>query len=181
MSQPISHQRTKYGNRPARLPGHPAANARLPKPRTGKPGVKITLAALALTALFIIGPVQYIAAYARIARYEYSRQRLARELRALRSANISLQMRLDGLRSRDRIMAFAQENDMRLADLDTDMVFLPTPASAGSEPDRTLGTSWAATRKARVAATLASMSAQRGSGVGRAEASTLRRDSAQPR
>ena len=181
MSQPTSQQHTKHECRPARLPGHPAANARLPKPRTGKPGVKITLAALALTALFIIGPVQYIAAYARIARYEYSRQRLARELRALRSANISLQMRLDGLRSRDRIMAFAQENDMRLADLDTDMVFLPTPASAGSEPDRTLGTSWAATRKARVAATLASMSAQRGSGVGRAEASTLRRDSAQPR
>ena len=181
MSQPTSQQHTKHECRPARLPGHPAANARLPKPRTGKPGVKITLAALALTALFIIGPIQYIGAYARIARNEYCRQRLARELRIRRSANITLRMRLDGLHSRDRIMAFAQEQDMRLADLSTDVVFLPTPASAGSEPDRTLGTSWAATRKARVAATLSAMWAWREGGFDRAEASTPRRDRAQPR
>lgn len=181
MSQPTSQQHTKHECRPARLPGHPAANARLPKPRTGKPGVKITLAALALTALFIIGPLQYIAAYARIARNEYRRQRLARELRALQSANISLRVRLDSLHSRDRVMAFAQEQDMRLVDLKTDVVFLPIPASAGSlGPDRTLGTSWAATPKARVAVTLSSLWARRGGGIDRAEASTLKRDRAQP-
>jgi hypothetical protein len=77
-------------------------------------------------------------------------------------------------------MAFAQEHDMRL-DLAADVVYLPTPASSGSqEPDRTLGTSWAATRKARVAATLSSLWAQRGGGIDRAEASTLRPERDQP-
>jgi len=177
MSQPISHQRTKYGNRPARLPGHPAANARLPKPRTGKPGVKITLAALALTSLFIIGPIQYVAAYARMAHNEYRRQHLARELRALRSETISLRMRLDGLRSRERVVAFAQEQGMTLVHLKTDVVYLPAPAAGDPRgSDRTLGTSWAATRKARVAATLSSLWARRGGGMDRAEASMLERE-----
>jgi hypothetical protein len=177
MLQPTSRQQMTNQYRPARLPGHPAANARLPKPRTGKPGVKITIAALALTAFFVIGPIQYIAAYARIARNEYRRQALARELRELRSKIINQRMRLDSLRSRDRIMAFAQEQNMEMANLADDVVFLPAPAAGdrvGS--DRNLGTSWAATHKARVAATLSSLFARRGGGTGRAEASTLTRE-----
>jgi hypothetical protein len=127
-----SNQDIKFApsERPKRR--RPIAEANLP-----------AIAALALTASFIIVAFIYVSAYARLAQLEYRRQALTAEVRVLEAANVQLCFQIEHARARERVVAAAEQWGMALADPSSQVDYIVMPATRagdarGAAPDAVL-------------------------------------------
>jgi len=106
------------------------------RPKRRRPNAAANLpaiAALALTASFIIGAFIYVSSYARLAQLEYRRQALAADVRLLEAANIQLCFQIERARARERVVAAAQQWGMALADPSSQVDYIVMPAARGGD------------------------------------------------
>jgi len=88
------------------------------------------IAALALTASFIIAALFHVNAYARLAQLEYRRQALIADARLLDAANIQLRFEIERARAQERVVAVAQQWGLALADPASEVDYIVLPAAA---------------------------------------------------
>lgn len=91
------------------------------------------IAALALTASFILAALVHVSSYARLAQLEYRRQALVAEARGLEAANMQLRFEIERARTQERVTAIAEQWGMTLSDpaSEVDYVVLPAAAEEG--------------------------------------------------
>ncbi|HUT73707.1 MAG TPA: hypothetical protein VM221_02585 [Armatimonadota bacterium] len=90
------------------------------------------IAALALTAFFIIAALVHVSSYARLAQFEYQRQALVAETRCLEAANSQLRFDVERARAQERIAAVAQQWGMTVADPAGEVDYIILPSAAGA-------------------------------------------------
>ena len=111
------------------------------------------IAALALTASFILAALFHVSSYARLAGLEYRRQALLAEARLVEAANMQLRFEVERGRAQERVTAIACNWGMTLADPASGVDYIVLPA-AGDRPQSAL---WAAVRDAAVARQITSV------------------------
>ncbi|UCH36123.1 MAG: hypothetical protein JSV65_07140 [Armatimonadota bacterium] len=89
------------------------------------------IAALALTASFIIAGLVYVSSYARVAQLEYRRQALVAEARSFEAANTQLRFDVEQARAQERVVSVAQQWGMALADPASEVDYIVLPPASG--------------------------------------------------
>jgi len=118
-SQQRSNQDTNFApsERPKRR--RPAAAANAP-----------VIAALALTAFFILAALIHVSSYARLAQLEYRRQALIADTRCLEAGNCQLRFDIERARAQERVVVAAQNYGMTLADPSSQVDYVVLPAES---------------------------------------------------
>jgi cell division protein FtsB len=94
------------------------------------------IAALALTASFIIAALVYVSSYARLAQLEYRRQALTADARGLEAENAQLRYEVERARAQEHVVSIAQTWGMTLADPSSqvDYILMPERADVADAP-----------------------------------------------
>lgn len=96
------------------------------------------IAALALTASFILAALIHVSSYARLAQLEYRRQALASEARLIEAGNMQLRFEVERARAQERVVTVAQSLGMGLVEpaSQVDYIIMPTAAARAAANGR---------------------------------------------